>query len=175
MQHEEKAKLITLLKNSEAELFAVLETISAANFLAKPAKNQWNASEIIEHLIITDTGLLQSIIKQGEKHRDETPETMVHEKIIHLVSKREMKVNAPDYLVPKGIFTTKADAVQAFKASRAAVENFVNTTDLPLEKIAFKHFALGLLNGYNWIAFMAGHCKRHTAQMKEMAENLATQ
>ena len=80
---------------------------------------------------------------------------------------KAFKVKAPTFLEPKGIFKTKDEAFVAFRNNRAIIEEFVATTDLPLEKIAFKHFVFGLLNGKNWIAFMASHCNRHIEQIKE--------
>ena len=50
----------------------------------------------------------------------------------------------------------------------AEFEAFLKTTDLPLERIAFRHFALGLLNGKNWLVFIAAHCQRHINQIQSL-------
>ncbi|MFK7904318.1 MAG: hypothetical protein AB8B69_04295, partial [Chitinophagales bacterium] len=67
-------------------------------------------------------------------------------------------------------FKNKTEAIQAFAAIRSKVVNFVETTELPLEQITFKHFFLGSLDGKGWIAFMDGHCQRHTLQIQELKE-----
>lgn len=168
MDTTKRTYLIDTLKESETNLLAVIEKVDEAGFLSKPNENTWSMAELVEHLIITDTGLLQSIKKKGEHIRETTPETVSDEIILKVIPKRDRKVTAPDFLVPKGRFKSKAEAIQAFRHTRATIENFVATTDLPLEKIAFKHFLLGLVNGEGWIVFMAGHCQRHTKQMEEM-------
>ena len=168
MSNEERKELITLLQESEAELLATIEEVSEFTFINRMAKNTWTIAEIVEHIIIADTGLLRSIQKKGQDIRDTIPEVKPNGWIVKATSNRKVKVTAPHYLLPKGLFTSKEMAIQAFRKNRATVEDFINTTELPLEKIAFKHFALGLLNGKGWIAFMAGHCRRHTMQIKEI-------
>ncbi len=171
MTQEERNELIALLQKSEADLLAAIKDVSEDFFTYKPYEDTWSIAEIIEHLIIADTGLLISIKKKGEKIRDTVPETSSNDWIIKATSNRKRLVTAPHFLLPKGIFTSKEVAIQAFRKNRATIEEFLNTTDFPLEKIAFKHFALGLLNGKNWMAFMAGHCIRHTTQIEEMKKN----
>jgi hypothetical protein len=166
----ERADLIQVLKNSETRLTERIAAVDEELFQFKPDAQTWSMAELVEHLAITDQGLLAGIIKKGERLYEEMPETFPNEKIIKATSNRKVKVKAPAHLVPQGRFKTKEMAVKGFRANREKVENFVNTTDLPLEKIAFPHFALGLIDGKGWITFMSGHCQRHTDQMEEIIE-----
>lgn len=168
MDKAKRTYIINVLKESEKALLSVVQQVEEDGFLFKKDENTWSMAEIIEHLIIIDTGLLQSIKKKGETIRNTTPETISNEFILKMTPQRQQRVPAPEHFVPQGRLKTKAQAIQAFQQSRSVIESFVETTDLPLEKIAFKHFLLGLINGEGWIIFMAGHCNRHIEQMKEV-------
>lgn len=166
--------ILNVLKESENDLLSVTEQVNEAGFMFKADEQTWSMAEIVEHLVLLDSGLLQSIKKKGENIKDTTPETLSNEKILKLTPRRETKIPAPEHFVPKGRFKSKTQAIEAFRQSRSVIENFVETTDLPLERIAFKHFLLGLINGEGWIVFMAGHCNRHIAQMKETKDAFET-
>ena len=88
--------------------------------------------------------------------------------ILKVVPNRERKVKAMEHMIPKGIFQEKAQAIDAYKNLRQSIRQFLETTDLPLEKIAFRHRIFGLINAYGWFAFMAAHCQRHTEQIEEV-------
>lgn len=168
MNTTERTYLSNLLKESEAKLIAALEGTNDEEFVAKPFEDRWSLAELVEHIMITDKSLLRGIHKQAAKELEDTvPVTSPDEKVAKAAMNRTVKVKAPPFLEPKGIFKTKSEAFAAFRKNRAIIEEFVATTDLPLEKIAFKHFIFGLLNGKNWIAFMAAHCNRHIEQMNE--------
>lgn len=170
MEEIERATLIRILQHSERYLEGKIDGASEELFQFKPDAHTWSMAELVEHLMITDQSLLAGIIKKGERLYAEMPETFPNGKIIKATSNRKYKVKAPEYLVPQGRFKNKEMALQSFRANRAKIEEFVSTTDLPLDKIAFPHFALGLIDGKGWITFMAGHCQRHSDQMEEIVE-----
>ncbi len=165
----ERTYLSDLLKESEAKLIATLEGVNDEEFTTKPSETRWSLAELVEHIMLTDKSLLKGIHKQAAKHMEENPPiTEADEEVAKKAMNRTVKVKAPSFLEPQGIFQTKSEALAAFRSNRAIIEEFVATTDLPLEKIAFKHFIFGLLNGKNWIAFMASHCNRHIEQIIEI-------
>ncbi|MFT4758428.1 MAG: hypothetical protein ACI9LN_000387 [Saprospiraceae bacterium] len=170
MNKAERADLIQVLQDSEANLLSTLKQTNEDLFQFKPDSDTWSMAELVEHLAITDQTLLAALLKKGERLYEETPETFPNPKIIRVVSNRNHKVKAPEHLVPQGRFKNKTMGIQGFRDNREKVENFVTTTELPLDKIAFPHFALGLIDGKGWITFMAGHCQRHTEQMEEIME-----
>jgi hypothetical protein len=46
------------------------------------------------------------------------------------------------------------------------------TSHRELGNYMWKHPAVGMLNMYGWIEFLAAHQKRHTKQMREIATHL---
>ena len=172
MTKTERTYLLDLLQQSELALINVLQDVSLSTFLYQ-ADGKWSMAEIVEHLMITDTGIFKGIQKKAQRLLEEAPNTLAPEVVFSTIASPTRKVKAPEFVEPKGIFKNKEAALQAFLASREAITNFLSTTDLPLEKITFPHFVLGLLNGKGWIAFMAAHCERHVEQMERIKMELS--
>ncbi|MEO8055858.1 MAG: hypothetical protein ABI768_11940 [Acidobacteriota bacterium] len=55
-----------------------------------------------------------------------------------------------------------------FAANRAKTIEYVRTTQDDLRAHAAPHPEMGMLDGYWWIALLAAHAERHTAQIREV-------
>ncbi len=174
MNKAEKEVCLKSLADTQKALLDTLETVSDKQFLARPAEDKWSMAELVEHIILVDSSILKGIHKFGT-----TPSTepivskLILEKIVDRVADRSRKIPAPKYFIPKGMFATKAEAVAGFKKHRVSIDEFIQTTELPLKLIGFPHQIFGVLNGVDWLVFMAGHCERHRLQMEEFKPDLA--
>lgn len=169
MTDARKKQIFSELTDSEMAVKKVAEEATEALFLKKPNDTSWSMAELVEHIIMVEKGILGTIQKMGAKASTEPVVSNIDDaKIVKLISNRGMKVKAPEYFVPKGIFTSKKMALEAFRAHREGIKNFITTTTIPLENIGFPHFVVGMLNGESWFTFMAGHCMRHADQMAEI-------
>ncbi len=169
MTDKRRKEIFSDLENSELAVKKVVEGATEALFLKKPDETSWSMAELVEHIIMVENGILGTIQKLGAKAPTERVVSKIDDaKIIKLISNRKMKVDAPAHFVPKGVFSSKEMALQAFGAHRKGIQNFISTTTIPLENIGFPHFVAGMLNGESWFTFMAGHCKRHAEQMSEI-------
>jgi hypothetical protein len=168
MPNNQIESIIQLLKESETALLESIDTISGEQFILKPSPTEWSIAEVIEHLSITDFGIIQNIKRKSQELTDTVLETANDNFIAKVVVPRKTKVKAPDFLVPTGKFKTKEEAIAAFQKTRKVVTQFLETTDVPLEKVVWKHFVIGLINGYGWINFISRHCQRHTLQIEEI-------
>lgn len=165
---DKKLAALKILEDNQHALFQMLEKVSGDLFLYEPAE-KWSIAQLVEHIILVENGVLGGIKKVGTHPKEAViNKPVTEEQFKQILHNRARKIEAPEKYVPKGIFTTKASAIKAFKEHRENIADFVNTTDLPLAYIGFPHFALGMLNGFDWLAFMAGHCERHIAQMEEI-------
>ena len=173
MKTAERAEILSHLQKSRADLLQSVSDINGTDFIQKASNEIWSIAEIVEHLVLIDESLFNSILYKAEQIPDTTPETVPNEKILYVVPNPKYgKVAAPENLVPQSTYNSKEEALMAFNTNRDRIENFVKTTDLPLERIAFKHFALGLLNGKNWLVFMAAHCQRHINQIRDLKKEM---
>lgn len=169
MTTAERTEILEHLQQSKTDLLTAVEDISNEDFMKKPSDDIWSIAEVVEHLVLIDESLYKGILHKAENIPDTTPETTPNEKILHIVPNPKYgKVVAPKHLTPQAIYNSKEEALMAFSTSRDRIENFTKTTDLPLERIAFRHFALGLLNGKNWLVFIAAHCQRHINQIRNL-------
>lgn len=169
MTTKERTEILEHLQKSRTDLLNIVEDIDNDDFMKKPSADIWSISEVIEHLVLIDESLYKSILYKAENIPDTTPETTPNGKILHIVPNPKYgKVVAPKHLVPQTIYTSKAEAIAVFNSTRDTINTFAKTTNLPLERIAFRHFSLGLLNGKNWLVFIAAHCQRHINQIQNL-------
>jgi len=162
-----KSTLLEMLKQSENKLLNLLENITEETFFKKTSESIWSAAELVEHIIIVETAVRMKLFQLSQSQPEPIKSQLANEQVNDLIKNKNRKVKAPDMFVPKGIFKDKTSAMEAFKQSRLETEDFVQKNKTPLNEIGFPHFAVGMLNGENWVAFMAGHCERHTAQMED--------
>jgi hypothetical protein len=173
MKTTERGEILEHLQKSRADLLHLVSDVSDADFMKKPSKEVWSIAEVVEHLVLIDESLFNSILHKAENVPDTTPETVPNDKILYVVPNPKYgKVTAPKNLVPQSTYNSKDEALMAFNTNRDRIENFVKTTDLPLQRVAFRHFALGLLNGMNWLVFIAAHCQRHINQIRNLKKGL---
>ena len=172
MKTTERGEILEHLQKSRADLLHLVSDVSDADFMKKPSKEVWSIAEVVEHLVLIDESLFNSLHK-AENVPDTTPETVPNDKILYVVPNPKYgKVTAPKNLVPQSTYNSKDEALMAFNTNRDRIENFVKTTDLPLQRVVFRHFALGLLNGMNWLVFIAAHCQRHINQIRNLKKGL---
>jgi hypothetical protein len=66
-----------------------------------------------------------------------------------------------------------ADGLTALDAARADLKALMRQSDLPdLGGVSAPHPAFGPMTGYEWIAFIAAHTRRHADQIRELATQL---
>ncbi len=168
MNKAEKEICLKSLANTQKALLDTLSTVSDQQFLSRPAKDRWSMAELVEHIILVDSSIMKGIHKfSATPSAEPIVSKLILEKIVDRVADRSRRIPAPKYFIPKGMFATKAEAIVGFKKHRASIDEFIQTTELPLKLIGFPHQIFGMLNGVDWLVFMAGHCERHRLQMEE--------
>jgi len=81
---------------------------------------------------------------------------------------RSRHQDAPERLFPKGRFPTREETIRAFDERRRANLDFVRTTSDALRDWFAPHPFAGLIDGYQWILFLAAHTDRHAEQIEEI-------
>ncbi len=174
-------RLTELFAYMDAERRALRETLDAVpehERSARPAADRWSVRDILEHLLIVESrvaGAVATAIAQAkeaglEPERDESSVLSAAERGRYL--DRSRKLSAPARIHPSG-----ADDVEALRgsleAARASLKAAALTGDgLALGAVTQPHPVFGALTIYQWLAFMAGHEARHTAQMREVVAQL---
>ena len=168
----EKNTCLASLENSQSLLIDSLSDVGEELFLYKAAPDVWSIAEAIEHIILVESAIIGNLKALGSADPQEILEQSIsNDKVMELSSNHQLKSKSLDQFLPKGIYTDKATAIAAFGQSRHQIVHFVNTNQLNLGAISFPHPRIGVLNGFNWLIFISGHCIKHVGQINGIKSN----
>jgi hypothetical protein len=166
----DRDKLVDHLKKSEAAFLKAIDGVSDAQWTWKPAPDRWSVAEAAEHITKSEDLFLG--MAEGTLKAPATPEVLAKTKgkdetILKMIPDRSRKAQAPEPLVPKGSYASKAALIAAFKASRAKLLALAGgTTDLRAHAAAGP--PLGEMDTYQVLLFQSAHTERHTKQIDEV-------
>lgn len=171
MTPEERAHVVKLLKDSEAEYLAAIENVSDEQWKWKPGPDRWSVGDTAEHILLAETGLFNAVQRaiQSPVNPDWQTKTVGKTEFIEKVMPdRSHKASAPEQLRPQGL--SKAEVIRRFKEVRARTIQFAETTQVPLKEHTFEHpFPIfGTLNAYQWLIYIPLHNMRHDQQIAEV-------
>ncbi len=84
---------------------------------------------------------------------------------------RSRRDEAPDRLRPKGRFSTREETIQTFQHRRGANLDYLRATSDSLRHWFAPHAFAGVIDGYQWILFLAAHTDRHAEQIEEIRKS----
>ena len=170
MTDQEREKVIGLLSRSRQALLDAVEGVTESQARWKPAPDRWSILEYVEHLAVSDDGLI-AVIKRSLR-TPARPETEEQRR------ERETKIRntpvprganqAPEMLRPGGRFASLPEAVAAFLAARERTFEYTRSTEDDLRSHFADHSVLGPLDGYQWLAGNARHAETHAAHIREI-------
>lgn len=156
---------ITLLRELREQEAALRQACLAWDQPAPP--EAWSVAAIAEHLHQTDAMVRQLLESPALRQDDPTPVALSDDELFRRVARRGRAVEAPERLRPIGRWAAEADFRAADTAQRQALYVWIEQTPLPLREGRCAHPFLGLLDGYQWLLFLAAHGRRHIAQILE--------
>ena len=169
---DERAKVIKLLKDSQAETLEALEKLSDAQLKFKPAPERWSVLECAEHIMLSE-GLLFSAVQRAVETKPnpdwEAKTKGKTEFLEDVLAGRKGKAQAPESIVPSGKLS-REQVIQKFKEARAITLKFAEQTQVPLKAHTLDHPSpvFGTLNGYQWLIYIPLHNIRHNKQIAEV-------
>jgi len=172
---EERAKVIKLLKESQAETLEALEKLSDEQLKFKAAPEKWSVLEVAEHILLAE-GLLFGAVQRAAASTPnpdwETKTKGKTELLERVLPDRSGKAQAPESIVPTGKLA-RAELIAKFKEARAKTLKFAEETQLPLKAHTLDHpFPIfGTLNAYQWLIYIPLHNIRHNQQIAEVKAN----
>jgi uncharacterized damage-inducible protein DinB len=178
--HPHVADVFQILDASRAALRAAVDAVPAPLRQQRPAADRWSVAEVLEHLSLVETRFTQALAGRLEeaRHAGLAAETSpsrdpLPAKIAGMLADRTAPRNAPDPARPSGALDATA-AWQAAEQARAAFRTLIASADgLALSTVIHAHPFFGALNIYQWVELIAGHERRHTAQVADLAAQLA--
>lgn len=172
---EERAAAIAELEESRAKLLAVAAGLTPEQWHARSSEEAWSIADCAEHVAAAELPLERFFATGARERPSEEERRQIRGKddyVRTFLRDRSQKGEAPERIRPKGRFVTPAEALRIFDERRSANIAFVRQTTEPLRDRFSPHPFAGVIDGYQWILFLAAHCDRHAAQIREIRTNL---
>ena len=159
------------LEASARGFLDAIDGLSSSQWAFKPAPDRWSILETAEHVAVVNRGIhrllttkllaapLTAEQKVAMKDKDDL--------VIRMMFDRSVRQDAPELVRPTSRWTETALLIRAFEESRDGTIAWTRAATVELREYALPHPALGLLDGTQWLLFMAAHTERHTRQVLE--------
>lgn len=169
---DNRQDLLDRLDQSHDHFCRTVGGLTSAQWNFKATRERWSIFEVTEHLATVEDRthrMLEQISvgptlspsdREGAAERDA--------RMLARVADRARKQQAAETVTPMGRYATPADAITAVEEGRQRVHRLVETGERNLREFGSVHRLLGLLDGYEWILFLAAHMERHLEQMREI-------
>jgi hypothetical protein len=173
---EERSAAVAELEASRLRLFGALEGLTEDEWRSRPSPEGWSIAECAEHITAAELPFAKfaAVSLTAEPSAEERREIRGKDEYVRrFLRDRSRRGEAPERIRPKGRFATREDTVRAFEERRAANVAYVRETAEPLrDRFALHPFA-GMIDGYQWVLFLAAHTDRHAEQIEEIRRGLS--
>lgn len=170
-------ELLDALDAARRELAAALERVPPHLRDRRPAGDAWSVAQLLEHLVLVESRSMgafeQVVAKAPMREPHDAVADDAHRFDDGPLLDRTTRVTAPEVVRPAGDVGA-AEAWARLGLTRERTEAVVRAADgRALERATLKHPRFGPLNGYQFVAALAAHERRHAAQLRDAADALA--
>jgi hypothetical protein len=126
----------------------------------------WSMAEVAEHVALANELVMRGPATKLEANPlgVEAP-TLVDDEIPFLFYGGD---EPPNVATPSGGWTDTARACELLEASARAIIDWSGAVEFDLRGHAVPHPAFGLLDGVQWLLFVAAHIERHRAELRAL-------
>ncbi len=164
--------LLAQLSQSQAAFLRAADAISPDDWKTKPSDGRWSAAELVAHLTMVE----QAVIDKADRVSQNSPKRIPFFKKMHLpmvlVERRLVRRKSPVPIDPALLGDKEAMLARLRVVRERSLAFLEETRDRSLREYCWQHPAIGMLNTYGWMRFVAAHEARHTKQMREIASDL---
>ena len=151
-------------------------------FDTRPSEDMWSAGEILDHLKWTEervTGLIVKVSAATTRDADArgprsvpAPHDLLQSVDSLFATKAAGRIVSPH---TPARTAERADAIASLRDSRVRLLRAIDRMqDVDLTGVVYPHPALGDLDMYQWLLFVARHEDRHRAQLERIRTQLVT-
>lgn len=164
--------LIPILSKAQAGFLRAADAVSSDLWKTRPGEGRWSAAELVAHLMMVE----RAVIEKADRVIQRPPKKVSLLKRFHLpmavVESRLLRRKTP-IPVASDLLRGKEEMLAELREVRGRSMAFLEETEgRDLGEYCWAHPALGTLNTYKWMEFLAAHEVRHTKQMNEIAASL---
>lgn len=161
--------IIARLRESEAELGAVVSGLTDAQWSGSSGADRWTGQEIVEHLILVERGLLTLLRRALGQPAGERGVVLTDEEVWMRLTAAGRPGVAPERVRPTGQWPDRAEAMAEFSRRRAETISFGSGTAEAALRGRWLPLPVGELDGAQVLLMLAGHVLRHVAQIRQLA------
>lgn len=143
--------------------------------LAQQPNGGWNALQVTEHLIASEYGTLQYLMKktQASAHELEPSDEQTAEasRKLNLALKSDLKWEAPNVLAPPSGQHSLPSLISRWEELRSAWFSLLSTLDEAyIHRQVFRHPIAGRLDLVQTLAFVENHIHHHVHQIRRIVQ-----
>ncbi len=160
------------LANLKGQILKSVESYSVEQLNFKPSESEWSISQVIEHLIESETGT-NKYISYRLKNIQEQPSVglanFLKSKVLNKKLKSDQKFKVPSVLSEPEVGADYPSVKEKWdKARLYLIQTVENYPKEQLNKAVFKHPRAGLLSMNQTLAFMINHLNHHIPQIDRL-------
>jgi hypothetical protein len=169
----DKARLLEALRQGGDAFLCSVAGVDEADCRLRPAENRWSVLECAEHVAVAEEVMLALVT--GERKARDPEAAKRDDRILRSGTDRSTQFDASDQSQPRGRFSTLAEAVAHFQATRERTLRLVELTaeDLRASELTHPHRAVGVISTYECLLLMGTHAQRHALQIEEIKQSQA--
>jgi hypothetical protein len=176
LEQADRAKGLSYLAETRDAVVNAAKGLTEEQWMFKPSDGAWSIADVVEHLARLEDFFQSRIVTRlrdapaGPPERDyrqmdalilvAEPDPTQKGVIAGRVSLGDV----PPPLVPAQRWSPR-QSLARFLASREETAVFLLASTGELRAHVVEHPALGMLDGYQWVLFIAAHTERHTRQI----------
>jgi hypothetical protein len=168
---QEREFAIQFMVTTRDTLLMDVKGLTTAQLNFKVDSTRWSVAQCVEHIALAEAALTMAYQQGLNSPADPSKRDSVKytdQQIIHFLTDRSRKFQAPEMLKPIGTFSSFQASLDSFVARRNRNIAFVKTTQADLRDHFVTFPGVGVVDDYQVILFMVAHSKRHTLQLEEV-------
>jgi uncharacterized damage-inducible protein DinB len=160
------------MARAQTRLLSAADAVAAEEWKTQPSEGKWSAAELVAHLMMVE----RAVIAKADRVRQHPPKRVPLLKRIHipmaLVESRWIRRKSPMPVEPEMLGDKEVMLAELRGVRERSLAFLEETRNRNLAEYCWAHPALGTLNTYEWMQFIASHEVRHTKQMREIVADL---
>jgi uncharacterized damage-inducible protein DinB len=164
--------IIASMAKAHTGLLSAADAVPAEEWKTKPGEERWSAAELVAHLMMVE----RAVIGKADRVAQKPPKRVSLLKRIHIpmvfVESRWIRRKAPAPVEPEMLHGKEEMLAELRTVRERSLAFLEETKGRNMGEYCWAHPALGTLNVYEWLQFIASHEVRHTKQMREIAASL---
>jgi uncharacterized damage-inducible protein DinB len=169
---QELDSIISCMARAHTGLLSAADAVVAGEWKTRPTERKWSAAELVAHLMMVE----RAVIGKADRVQQHPPKRVSLLKRIHipmaLVESRWIRRKSPVPVLPEMLGDKEVMLAELRTVRERSLAFLEETRSRNLGEYCWAHPALGTLNGYEWMQFIASHEVRHTKQMREIVASL---